>query len=53
MWKHYIERGVITLAVIASTLYAIHQNWSPAMYFLGVAAAVDFDDWSSKRRGGE
>lgn len=51
MIKHYIERGVIVAAIMASVVYAVHSNWSPAMYFLGVAAAVDFDDWSSKRRG--
>lgn len=51
MIKHFIERAVILVAILASVTYAVQNNWSPAMYFLGVAAAVDFDDWSSKRRG--
>lgn len=46
--RHIIERLLTGFFLALSVWCAIQQNWSPANYFLFLAALVDFDDWTNK-----
>jgi len=50
MLRHYIERGLAGVLLVLSLGYAWHGMWSQANYFLFLAAVVDFDDWSMKKK---
>jgi len=44
--RHWIERGIASYLLGVSLGLAYLDSWSPASYFLLLAALVDFDDWS-------
>lgn len=46
--RHYTERTMVGLLVLASLWFAFHQQWSPASYTLLLAFGVDFDDWTQR-----
>lgn len=46
--RHIIERVLTGAFLVVSVAYASQQNWSPANYFLFLAAIIDFDDWTNK-----
>jgi hypothetical protein len=47
--RHYVEKGLTALFLAISLGLAADHAWSPASYFLFLAAFVDFDDWSHKK----
>lgn len=46
--RHIIERCLVGVFLVLSVSCAIEGNWSPANYFLFLAAIIDFDDWTNK-----
>ncbi len=50
MFRHYLERGLAVALFGVSLGYAWHGMWSQANYFLFLAAVMDFDDWSMKKK---
>jgi phosphatidylserine synthase len=52
MIRHYVEMGLTAGFLILSVRFAWLQQWSPASYFLFLAAFVDFDDWTHGPKAG-
>ena len=50
MTRHYVVMGLTGLFLGISLVFAAFQQWSPASYFLFLAAFVDFDDWTHGSR---
>ena len=50
MTKHTLERLLVAIFLLISLGNAAVGNWSPAGYFLFLAAFVDFEDWSHPGR---
>jgi len=46
MNRHLVEKVLMGLFLAISLGFAAIQQWSPASYFLFLAAFVDFDDWT-------
>lgn len=46
MNRHHVEKAMMGLFLLISMVCAASGAWSPASYFLFLAAFVDFDDWT-------
>ncbi len=51
MNRHNLEKGLMGGFLLVSLVFAICRLWSPASYFLFLAAFVDFDDWTNSGPG--